>query len=468
MPVDDVRVAAERLISILASDIPTLRRADDYLHGRHAGPYLPAIVTREYRMLAARAVTNWLPMIVGASAQALFVDGFRPGRVSPTDAVNDRSLPEWAAWQRSRMDAKQVALHSTAVALGHAFVRTQAGPGGAVHRILSPFKCVAMYEDAVNDIDPIAALEIKSMPDGDVPGSGVLSDDLYDYPVSFVSLSSSPEVRVGPRVLHGNTRTPVTRYVANIDTEGRTVGVILPLIPLQDRLSQSVFDLLLAQTGSSTKTRYITGMAPPPKRNADGSVSRDANGNPIPADIQYNSSRMIFAEDPDVKIGQLDETPLRGFIDAIELAGRQLSVASQTPPDMILGQMINVPADALELAHASLRRKNDVFRASFGESHERAARLAAELDGVDSAFRDEAGEVRWRVDAGSIASFADGASKLKDLGIPSRGLWQRVPGVTQNEINFWNDLADQESSSVGVGDLFRVTVPDEGVGSVGP
>jgi hypothetical protein len=94
-------------------------------------------------------------------------------------------------------------------------------------------------------------------------------DGLYEYPVTFKGLSDkSASASAGQAARR--SECPVTRFAAAVDLEGRTLGVIEPMIALQNRINQTVFDLLVAQTYASTMVRTVTGMAPPMKRDADG------------------------------------------------------------------------------------------------------------------------------------------------------------------------------------------------------
>jgi hypothetical protein len=273
-------------------------------------------------------------------------------------------------------------------------------------------------------------------------------DATYRYDVDFGSMSDQDDVKVTTRIKHGASECPVTRFAASVDLEGRTVGVIEPMIPLQNRINQTVFDLLVAQTYGSFKVRWVTGMAPPVQRDEDGDMVLDEQGNPIPLPINHNARRFLFAEDEDVKFGSLDETPLGGYIESIDMSIRHLAAVSQTPPHHLLGQIANLSAEALTAAETSLQRKIEEFRHSFGESWERVFRLAAELAGEELSAEDFHGEVLWRdMEQRSLAQSADALGKLAEaLEIPKRGLWRRVPGVTQNEIEEWEDMREQDDS----------------------
>lgn len=451
------KALATRLLRILDKDGDRLWRIDDYLKGNHDDPYLPPNASDEYRLLAKRSVSNWCPLLVGTPAQALYVDNFRRGQDGPSLTGE---APEWRHWQYSRLDARQAAIYRGALAYGHSFALTHKDKRGQVQtRGLSALTTSALFEDPANDETPYAALTVLRWPNDseNSRGSAHMYDGTYRYEVSW---KRGPEdVRVGNPKRHGASECPVTRFAASVDLEGRTVGVIEPYIPLQNRINQTVFDLLVAQTYGSFKVRYATGMVPPIRRDSEGNPILDSDGNPQPLPIDHNASRFLFAEDETTRFGSLDETPLSGFIESIELSVRQLAAVTQTPPHYLLGQMANLSADALKAAETSLTRKVTEFQSVFGESWERVFRLAAELDGepIDS----YAGEVVWRdMESRSLAQSADALGKMREqLSIPARGLWARVPGVTKNELEEWERLYEEADSTGQLADAMLRAQP---------
>jgi hypothetical protein len=439
---------AVQLLAILGRDKDRLTRIDNYLHGRHDDPYMPAMADDEYRLLAKRAISNWTPLLVNTPAQALYVDGYRAGEDEGKGSATDLSSPQWEHWQRSRLDARQSAIYKGALTYGHSFTLTERVKGVVLTKGLSALRTAALYEDPANDDTPYAALTVTAWPSGESAGTARMWDGRFEYAVRFKSLDDADGVKVAKGKRHGASECPVTRFAASVDLEGRTVGVIEPMIPLQNRINQTIFDLLLAQSYGSTKVRTVTGMAPPVQRDPEtGEVVYDEQGNPIPLPINHNAKRFLFAEDPDVKFGSLDETPLGGFIDSIDMSIRHLSAVAQVPPHHLLGQIANLSAEALQAAETALSRKIQEFRTVFGEAWERVFRLAAELEGA-AGVDDFKGEVIWRdMEQRSLAQAADALGKLREqLGIPAKGLWKRVPNVTQTELDEWDDLADEEDS----------------------
>ncbi|MFC4336027.1 phage portal protein [Salininema proteolyticum] len=431
---------AKTLLKILEGDSDRLGRIDDYLRGIHADPYIPQDADAEYRLLARRAVSNWIPLLVATPAQALYVDSIRRA-----GSEADLAEAEWEHWQYSRLDARQLAVHRAAIAYGHSFTVTEADQAGKLRtRGLSPLRTAAVFDDPSADEVPIAAMTVTSWPGTDTPGRARLWDHTWTWDLTFKANWDADSIRISNARRHGAPECPVTRFAAYVDLDGRTTGVVEPTIPIQDRINQTLFDLLLTQTYQSTQVRYATGMAPPIRRDPEtGEPVLDAEGQPVPLPINHNGRRFLFAEDPDVRFGSLDATPLKGFLDAIETSVRHLAAISQVPPHHILGEVANLSAEALQSAENALTRKTEEFQNSFGESWERVFRLVADVEGRDEEAGDYTAEVLWRdMSQTSLAQSADGLAKLADgLGIPKRGLWNRVPGATGGEVAYWDRLA---------------------------
>lgn len=465
---------ATQLLAVLDRDRDRLTRIDNYLHGRHDEPYMPNNADAEYRLIAQRSVSNWTPLLVDTPAQAMYVDSFRRGTVHAGDATAEAETPEWMHWQRSGLDARQQAVYRGALGYGHSFTLTERTRKGVRTKGLSPLRTAALFEDPANDDVPYVALTVTKEPqDNDkLDGEARMWDNTNEYKVNFKSYTDDKSVRVSSPKPHGASENPVTRFTAAVDLEGRTMGVVEPMIPLQNRINQTVFDLLVTQTYASFKVRWVTGMAPPmqmePEYDDDGNLIGqhpvlDEYGNPVPADINHNAKRFLFAEDKDTNFGTLDETPLNGFIESIDMSIRHLAAVSQTPPHHLLGQIANLSAEALTAAETALSRKVEEFRKSFGESWERVFRLAAELDGIVSSAEDFDGEVIWRdMESRSLAQSADALGKLADqLEIPKRGLWARIPGVTAGELATWEELREDEDAELALASALNRSVPEE-------
>ena len=448
------RELTELLFKVMNGDRDRLMRIDNYMQGNHPDPYMPQTADAEYALLARRAITNWMPLVVGTPAQALYVDGFvrfdGAGDVTVNQQGELSADEEIMHWNNSRLPSRQMAIYRAALTFGHSFTlttkRSMRGDERVLTKSISPLDTSAVFEDPANDDVPYAALHIIERPSAEREfGSAYMWKGEEQYKVRFRSLTDMTDLQVSSPTLHGARCTPVTRFAADVDTEGRTTGVIEPLMAVQDRINQTVFDLLVAQTFASFKVRTVTGMAPPIKRDASGNPILDENGNYQPLDVQLNARRQMWAEDPDVRFGTLDHTPLDGYIQAIQTATNHLAALSQTPPHYLLGHIVNLSADALTAAELGLTRLVEKLRYEFGQSWKCVMTLAADYRGetLDKSNFD----VLWRDMSGkSMVQQAEALGILSEkLGVPSRALWERVPGITSSDLARWDQYRAEDS-----------------------
>jgi len=445
---DQATKRANAALKGLQKDRTALDTIDAYIRGKHAGPYTPRSASQEYKLLAQRSISNFLPMVVAAPSQALSVEGYhRSG--SSEDA------PEWrSGWQRNRLDERQAAVYRAAITYGHSFVVTlpsATDPKAPSVRAVSPRCMWAAYQDPSSDEWPLYVLELPTLPGSDDTVEGTFIDGTHVYPVA----ATDSGVTLGAGKAHGMGVCPARRFAAQVDLEGRTTGVVAPLIPLQDRINQSVFDLLIAQTYGSFKVRTVSGMAPPLKRDPQtGEPLLDGDGNPIPKPITADSSRFLMAPDSDTKFNTLDETPLGGFIESIGMSLRHLAVVSQVPPHYLLGDMVNLSAEALAAAETTLMRMVAEFKRSFGESWEGVLRLCAHIAGEKEGAEDLSSQVIWTdAESRSLSQTVDALGKAAQmLGVPKRALWPRLPGFTDTDRSAWPAMAAEEDAAADLAD----------------
>ena len=462
----DLRRLVRHGLAGLGRDRDRLDRVHSYLHGRHAGPYMPPSANREYRLLAARALANFLPLVVKSPAQAMRVSGYDHSGAKSTDIA-----PEWRAWQANRMDSRQHAVHAAAIAYGHAYVRVLPEDGRPVIRGVSPRQMYAAYDDPANDALPLWAMQIERFPSQVDPDDTIRAWLITKTHVIEFRVCGGPDGGTEPvaSVPHGMTLDgepvcPVVRFAPGLDLEGRAVGVVEPLIPIQDRINQTIFDLLVAQTFGSFKVRTISGMAPQIVTDRDGNPVLDPDtGKPKVQPIRADASRFLVAPDPDTRFGQLDETPLGGFLDAIEAAVRQMSVIGQTPPHYLLGSVVNLSAEALAAAEAALTRAVRIYQAECGESWELVMALAGSILGEPY---DRDAQMVWDDhESRSLAQTIDALGKaVQMLHVPPREVWRKIPGVTAGDVERWIAAADADDQDLRLSARLRQVIGDEGSG----
>jgi len=414
---------------------------------------IPANAPREVRTMARIARVNVCAIVVDVLAQSTFVDGFRAA--GPPDEDGDNAV--WDIWQANKMDARQTGIHRAAFAYGASYAIVLPGDTAPVIRGVSPRNLTAVYGD---DPDwPEFAFERRSK----------TLWRLYDkegiYNLRPTSQSSEFEL-IGPPMAHGAGVTPVVRYLdeedldadddvtadvmAYMDIAKPMRGQIAPLISVQDQIDLTTFALKGAEWYSAFRQRWAIGWKPDDEEQK----------------VQAGASQLwTFDQSPEgpdgMKLGEFGQTDLSGYIESRQASMKHVAALSQTPVHELIGDLVNLSAEALAAAEKGHERKVDEKKANLGESHEQTLRLAAKLGNV---IVPDGAEVVWRdTSARAFAATVDGLGKLSQmLGIPPQELWQRVPGATRQEIEQWKEAA---ANSSAFDELARMLEAESGAGA---
>lgn len=440
---DQAVSTAAHLRKMLTSERQTrLDRIHEYLRNKVCNVYVPRSASQEYRQLVDQARVPVLPLVVTEIAQNLFVEGYRPARKSENAAV-------WDIWQANRMDARQASIYRAALSYGYAYATALPGrprgapatarPSTATIRPYSPRRMIAVYDDPVNDEWPEFALAVST---GLESGQQVVRLRVYDD-TSVYELVGSMDG--GTPVLRSTSQhelgvCPVVRWLNEYgDVDDGSQGEVEQLIPLQDQLSNITFGLLMAVQYAAFKQKWVTGEQ----------VDEDENGVPRES---YNPAvnRMFKAESEGARFGEFSETNLDGYLNSRDSTLRLVSSLAQIPPHVLAssGAVANLSADALAAIEAGLQRKVADRKTSFGESTEQLLRLAGLAAGNREAWEDTSSQVVWRdTESRSLAQVADALGKIAQmLGVPVQALWERIPGVTQQDLERWKALAAEQDA----------------------
>lgn len=400
-----------------------------YWRGRQALPaVIPSSAPGEVFVMARSSRVNVLPVVIDSLVQSTFVEGFRA-------SGQDDDLAVWQVWQANRMDARQSAIHRAAFAYGAAYAIVLPGDPVPVIRGVSPRSLTVMYGE--NPDWPIWGLERR--------GRGAWQ--LYDDQAVYYLSGGNGEFTYLETREHGAPVTPIVRYLDEEDLDaddevsidGQSLrrwdvpsrGQVAPLMPLQDQIDLTTFDLQIAQHYGAFRQRYILGWVPPDEASK----------------VKVSASQVLTFEDgpESIKLGEFDQTSLDGYIKSREASLRHAATLSQTPVHELIGEMVNLSAEALAAAEAGRDRKVGERKTLLGESHEQTMWLVGQLTGVD--VPDDA-ETVWRdTSARAFAATVDALGKLAQmLGIPPQELWERVPGVTQQDVQRWRSAAQTGDS----------------------
>lgn len=428
---------AKRLLALREGEQHRLKKISAYMRGQQDSVYVPKGARQEYRWLIKRAKVNILPLVVTVVAQSLFVDGYRPERT-------DKNAKAWEYWQANRMDGRQHGLHRAALKYGVAY--TLVLPGRLADQPMpvitpkSPRRLTAFYEDPIEDEWPLYAVEVKTenLPDGKQRQVVYLYDDESRFtlvgdgkPGSRLVLDDGDDAVSE----HGLGVTPVVRYLNGDDLDGDdcVTGEVEPLFDMQDQLNSTTFGRMMAEQFAAFRQRYVSGM-----------VAEDEEGRPK-APFAAAVDRLWVAEDPDTKFGEFGQTDLSGYLKSAEETIRHIATVSQTPPHNLLGQMANLSAEALNAARDGLNSKVAERKSTLGESHEQTLRLSSLAAEDEAGWQDTSAQIVWRdTESRSLAQTVDALGKLVQmLGVPPEVLWERIPNVTQQDVQRWKAAAEK-------------------------
>ena len=431
--------------------LDTVRR---YWRGRQALPaVIPSSAPREVKVMAQIARVNICKIVVDSLTQSMFVDGFRGSDESDNAAV-------WDAWQGNRLDARQTGIHRASFAYGTSYAVVLPGDPVPVIRGVSPRNMTALYGE---DPDwPDCALERMGKA---LDGSTLWR--MYDEESYYFLGEQTKQKADGTREQeftfierrdHNIGHTPVVRFVDEDDLDAdddvtpddsiqgvasdrpMVGGQVSPLIPIQDQIDLTTFNLLVAQHYNGFRQRYIIGWT------ADSEAEK----------MKAAASQIwTFDEEPDtMNLGEFSQTDVAGYIESREASLRHAASLSQTPVHELIGDLVNLSAEALAAAEAGKDRKVDERQTLSGEAWEQTLSLAGRLMGVDVPVD---AEVQWRdTSARAFAATVDALGKLTQmLGIPPQELWERVPGATKQDVERWKQSAQQGDSFAFLADMLE-------------
>ena len=418
---DELTFVMDSMWRMRAAEMPTLDNFHAYWRGEQELPAcIPNGVPTEVRNMAKMSRINVCRLVISVPAQSLFVDGYR------AEGESD-NLEQWQAWRANRKNAGQSATWRATFAYGASYDLVLKGDPYPVIRGLSPRHMTVAYGDDPNW--PVYALEETEQ----LGAEWKLYDETRVY--TLTEGKNSDGERVATLVQdgvseHGMGVCPVVRSRSLPDLDGGSTSELHDIIPLQDQLDFTTFDMLVAQHYAAFRQRYVIGWTTDDENTkAKGAASRlwtfDSDG------------------DPDaVKVGEFEQTDLSGYLKSREATFEHLGVLSQVPPHNLVGQMVNLSAEALVAAESSSRRKINELETSLGESTEQLFELISIGMGIDPP---ESPEVRWRdTEARSFAATVDALGKLSSLlAVPPRALWERIPDVTEEELARWTSIAEQ-------------------------
>jgi hypothetical protein len=235
--------------------------------------------------------------------------------------------------------------------------------------------------------------------------------------------------------VHGLGVCPVTRFSHEIDLDGEqdVKGEVEPLIPLQDQINMTTFDLKIVEQFGAFRQRWVSGYDP---TDETGRAKE-----PFKAGID----RLWVAEDADTKFGEFGQTDVAGYLSSIEKSIQHMSTIGQVPPYHLLGLVANLSAEALAAARDGLDRKIQELQGTLDEPWKQTFQLASHAAKDEKSAGDDGAAPVWRdTSARAFSATVDALGKMSQmLGVPATELWSRIPGVTAQDVARWKSSLTQ-------------------------
>jgi hypothetical protein len=393
-----------------------------------------------FRTFLAESGANWCELVVNAVAERLQVVGFRFGDQADSDAA-------WEIWQANSLDADAELMQTDALVQGNSFLLVQPdddNPTGVSMTGESALQATVLYEPGSRRKRIAGYKRFQTEPwDTLLSGvSGGVTEVLIlpDVVVTWSPGSSTPDVQPNPAGLVG---------LVEIAPQPRTLGLprseLHSAVSIQDRVHTTIFNRLVATDYGAFRQIWATGIKI--AREVVKTPAGEAVKVTRPFDVGAN--RLLTNEAPDGRFGSFPESTLTGYLASVEQDIQQLAAITQTPPHYLLGQMVNLAADAIKAAETGLVAKCRRRARHIGEAYEEAMRIAFQLTG-SAAATDVSAEVVWAdMETRSEGQRVDALVKMATLGVPRSVLWQKW-GATPQEIETWEQLLKNPSERIAL------------------
>lgn len=412
--------------------IPGLDKLQAYADGRPPLPEVPGVDPGTAQEWMRDARTNWSALVIDSPAERLGVEGFRFGKDGEAD--DDANT----IWQENQMDAESELVHHGALSQRRSFVLVERGDDDRPRMLHKSARQVIV---ARNPHDPrkIAAGLYVYLDDWTGHSQATLwtPDEYWQFDSPYTDVAfpmyanrlntwdvwtlPNGEEATGPNEL---AEVPLIPFVNRRNRRLDGYAEHEDVLSIQNRINTSVIQLMAAARYGAFRQRYAAGL------EVDEDPMTGEKITPFKLDIKT----LWTTEDPDVKFGEFQATDLRPYVAAVESAVQDLAAISKTPPHYLLGQVVNVSGDALKAAETGLASKVRSKKREFGESWERAMRLAFRVLG-DARADEATAETIWAdSESRTVSELADAAVKKASAGVPWRQRMEDM-GYTPQQID---------------------------------
>lgn len=371
------------------------------------------------------ARTNWAELVINAVNERLRVEDFRFGE----STARARMI-----WQASKMDAISNMVQRDGLVCGSTFVSvwpSDDSPAGVEIVAEHPSQVTILYRRGRGQARAVAAYKRESAYEAEGVGGGEIVEQLITREAIYTWYGSRTE----PDEVEPNPSGEVlfVELAPQPNTMPPPRSELHSVTAIQDRINLQLYNRLVASDFGAFRQITATGVAL--ERGPDGEYRPPFN---------VGADRLLASENEGARISAIPESELNGYLRAVEADVQHLAATTQTPPHYLLGQMINLSADALKAAEVGLVSKVNQRMLHFGEAWEQVLRLALRVIGDVAGAEMVDAETVWAdPETRSEGQRVDALVKMATLGVPQEVLWQKW-GESPQEIERWRALQASE------------------------
>lgn len=425
----------DRLNKQLDDRQKTIATLNRYYEGDHPlseiPPRVPDAARQAFRRWMRQNRANWMGLVVESVAERLEVQGVRYG----DDQAADQGA--WDIWQANGMDVGSEMVFTDALVTGESYMTVEPNPADESR----PFIWPEHPSQVIVSCDPARPSVRRASFKKWLDDSGFVFAVLQ-LPDVVVRLCSERTVKQGdtskirwvPRGDDAEFRNPFGAVsVVPFRNRARLLGggrsEIADVLDTQDRINRTIFLRMIAAEYAAFRQRAASGL--PLEVDDDGKAKMPFTPSMV---------ELWVSENPETKWHEFSATDLTPYIQAVESDIQHIAAETKTPPQYLLGAMVNISGDALKAAESGLVSKVRRRARHFGESIEEVFRLAFLAAGDEAKAKVVDAEVIWRnPEFRTEGELVDALVKMKTLGVPDEALQERW-GASPQEIARWRAM----------------------------
>ena len=372
-----------------------------YYLGDHRQAFPTERARSQFGRLFSTFTDNLCAAVIDAFVERLELTGFTSNQPERRERENERAqikpadplaAAAWRIWERNRMDLRANEVHREALMMGDGYVIVW--PDAAGRATFWPQEADLMTVAYDEEEPGRIARAAKVWQDGE----RFLRITLY-YPDRIEWYRSDKPLKNGitartnarslsPLGVPGSADMVATDAVVpnpfgqvpvfhfpNKRLYQKGISELLDVVPLQDALTKSGQDMLVAMEFAAYKQRWATGVDVPVD---------EATGRPKALPWDYGAETLLTTDNPDSKFGEFSAADLTNFLEVQESLRSEIARVSGLPLHVLFITRGDFPSgEAMKSAEVRFVKKLADRQTGFGNGWEDAFTFALRVDGED-------------------------------------------------------------------------------------